>query len=196
MLFYLFFNFIIPTFAIQTKTIKTIITMRVDFKKVGVIKIHNADGQVMVSDPSFDSLSFASTIVSGLMDGTYNCIIGVANLEGWGKRVTKLIIVHEDKNIMDLVNPIHHAVVGVDSGTMCISDIDYYDKYHTGEVKNREKEDDWYNKYVCGMTKFSHTVRNKCVISRSGLGDGGYNVNRYENEYNEVFGVDVTFIEY
>ena len=46
------------------------------------------------------------------------------------------------------------------------------------------------------MTKFSHTVRNKCVISRSGIGDGGYNVNRYENEYNEVFGVDVTFIEY
>lgn len=168
--------------------------MVIEYKQVGFIKVENEDCQVMVSDPCYDSDSFSSTIISSLVCGKYKCIVGTADIEGWGNRVVKLIIVHEDKTLQDLINPIHHGVVGVDSGTMCISDIVYYDRYHTGEKKNANRELRWYDKWVSNMLGHYRTVYNKCVISQSGIGDGSYNVNRYENEYYEVFGVEVVFI--
>ena len=81
--------------------------------------------------------------------------------------------------------------VSVDSGTMSISDIDYYNKYHNDDV-----DDEWYGKNVCDWCnkKKTHIADRKSFISSSGFGDGCYDVfSRVRN--GNTIAIEVVFID-
>lgn len=113
-------------------------------------------------------------------------------------RVSELIVLHEDINqtatLCDLqINSSNDIKVGVDSGTMSISDSDYYKRTHETE----EIEDKYYNKIIINQLGDNKAITfdNNGCCSHSGFGDGNYPVTLYQDENKNIIGVKVTFIE-
>lgn len=113
-------------------------------------------------------------------------------------RVSELIVLHEDINqtatLCDLqINSSNDIIVDVDSGTMSISDSDYYKRTHETE----EIEDKYYNKIIINQLGDNKAITfdNNGCCSDSGFGDGSYPVTLYQDENKNIIGVKVTFIE-
>lgn len=113
-------------------------------------------------------------------------------------RVSELIVLHEDINqntsFCDLqISSSDDIKVGVDSGTMSISDSDYYKRTHETE----EIKDKYYNRIIINQLDNNKAITfdNNGCCSDSGFGDGYYPVTLYQNENKNIIGVKVTFIE-
>jgi hypothetical protein len=113
-------------------------------------------------------------------------------------RVSELIVLHEDINqtatLCDLqINSSNDITVDVDSGTMSISDSDYYKRTHETE----EIEDEYYNKIIINQLDNNKAITfdNNGCCSDSGFGDGSYPVTLYQDENKNIIGVKVAFIE-
>jgi hypothetical protein len=107
----------------------------------------------------------------------------------WGKRVKSLTAIHSDYNGHSIIVKAPFEV-GVDSGQCGIYDEDYYRQYHTEDDCN----EDWYEE-VCNLTDPFGTKDDKCVVSSSGYGDGGYDCFLLRDKNNEVVGFQIVFIE-
>lgn len=164
------------------------------------IKLSN---KVIITDPCYGIQDYPNPHTKLVLDnvkaGTYQTNIHYSDESGWGNRVAALEIIHADYNPfndsievvnLDLVECI--GSVCVDSGQMGIYDYDYYKS-----VSNDDGVDDnWYDE-ICKLTlsqEMSGTKDNLCVVSRTGYGDGDYNV--YIGTVNgEVAYIGIIFID-
>lgn len=144
--------------------------------------------RVRVSDPCYGTDVWCSGVVENVREGKYNVEVQIADAGMWGKRVKSLSVIHTDYN-----GPRNYEQtdfeVGVDSGQAGIYDEDYYNQYHT----NHDCNDDWYED-ICDLTNPYGTKDDKCVVSSSGYGDGGYDCYTITDSNGEVVGITIDYL--
>lgn len=148
-------------------------------------------GQVKASDPCYGDEIWCNTTIKNVLNGEYEASIDIMDCDVWGDRVAKLEIHHKDYLNKPTDFEYEHTC-GVDSGTFCLADLEYYKEHHT----DRDVNEDWYQDYVVDMSDKGHCIDERCVISNSGFGDGGYDVYIHREQVNGyIVGVEVIFID-
>lgn len=152
--------------------------------------------EVMVSDPGYTEPTWCQVKLTDVKPGVYNAYHKSHDCGEWGVRSSMLLVIHQDHNDdEDLVWDQEDGEVGVDSGQAGIFSYETYRKdglemevptvgydgrsfeWLDSVFKDRKDGDDWYLK----MTKRTLTTEgwgtyDQGIVSRSGLGDGGYSL--------------------
>jgi hypothetical protein len=163
------------------------------FKEIGHIFVGDT---IYVSDPCYEVDIWCALSFNFVKSGEYKCYIKEVEYGSWGRRIEEMMIVHIDHIYDKNIKFDYNGRVAVDSGTMSISDYDYYDTTHTGDT---EKDDEWYNIEVCEKTcgddNINHNIAGtQCFIATSGIGDGMYDVESAEVD-GETYAVKVIFLD-
>ena len=112
--------------------------------------------------------------------------------ENWGIRVTDLWITHEDYQDEFPTLYVKDVEIGVDSAKAGFFDSDYFLEHHKGEL-DKEWADRLYEATKTGEGGGA-MIDGKCVVSTSGLGDGGYNLYASQNSEGETVALRIKFI--
>lgn len=153
-------------------------------------KIRVSSSKIVTSDPCYTMDAWCADVINTALNGNYNAYIEISDEGAWGKRVKRLFIVHEDYDNKYYVRE-YESNCGVDSGTFCFADHDYYAERHTEKL-----DEDWYYKNVCNRCEENgYVVDGVCAISSSGYGDGGYNVYSYREKNGYAVGAEIIFID-
>lgn len=156
---------------------------------VGILDFSNIN-QVLVIDPGYDKHIDKLGCTIHIKSGKYKCFIETTQLNDWGKRISRLIVIEENGDIKDAIyNREYAKSIPVDSGTMSIISAEYY-------ANTAITDDKWYENNVmswCGESNY-HIINDKGILSETGLGDGMYDVSTYYNDNNECIGIIVEFI--
>lgn len=154
----------------------------------------NLNHSIVASDPSFPIDIYTNVILDNLIPGTYHCLITEKEFgEGYGLRVTNLIIIHQDAAITNIATLIDE--VSVDGGVAGIFDLEYFQNAHRPEVN-----DEWHNSQIrnplwrSGQYKNFNVTENQGVLTISGFGDGSYPLYVHLNDNNHIDAVRMCFI--
>ena len=144
--------------------------------------------EVVVSDPCYSLPTWCQAVVKNVLPGSYVANATEMDAGDWGNRIAYLTAIHEDYVDQDLSWKRYPAEIGVDSGQAGIFsketyrvdgiDMDVPTETYDGrpfDLPITEDGDDWYLK-MCKITLATlewGTYENG-VVSRSGIGDGGY----------------------
>jgi len=142
---------------------------------------------VMVSDPCYSVPTWCQIKVDGVLPGNYHTFAKQWDDRSWGRRISKLCVVHEDYLNHDLKFRRNTGVVGVDSGQAGIFDLTTYRNDQIAEsittpdvdfsLHDNQAGDAWYAK-MCKFTlsEQSWGSYDNGVVTSSGLGDGSYDL--------------------
>lgn len=145
----------------------------------------------MVSDPCYSVTTWCQKKLTGVLPGDYETFCRHSDdTGGWGRRNSVLMVIHKDHLESDLKWRRTRGVVGVDSGQAGIFTMDTYRNDIVAETietpsgewtgfNNRLSDGDgWYDK-MCALTineEDGWGTYSNGVVSRSGYGDGGYDL--------------------
>ena len=147
---------------------------------------------VFVSDPIYFPGIWCQATIKGIKSGKW---IGFMHKKDtgkdWGTRVTDLWITHEDYQDEFPTLLVKDVEIGVDSAKAGFFDYDYYLEHHKEELNK-----DWADRLLEATKgeKEGDVVDGKCVISSSGLGDGGYNLYASQNSEGKTIALRIKFI--
>lgn len=164
--------------------------MNIIRKHYGTIELGTS---VILSDPCYEPDIWCSAQVNNMLPGIYDCYADFTEIEHWGTRVARLVIIidnppHEAPQKIKEVN----ACLAVDAGVFGIYDEKYFRK------KKSENPDAWYQQNVISwIAKEEGFICEdaKGFITSSGLGDGCYNAYCYLDDHGKVYKIEVVFIE-
>lgn len=144
----------------------------------------------MVSDPCYTDPTWCQKKLSGVKPGNYFVFCrSTDDTGGWGERQSVLLAIHEDHINDDLKFRRTNGIIGVDSGQAGIFSLDTYRKDSVVESVEPPKDSDfilpyrdsegdaWYElmcKFTLGNDGWGSYPNG--VVSRSGYGDGGYDL--------------------
>lgn len=149
--------------------------------------------KVIVTDPCYSTPTWCQAVLSSVHPGKYHTFVLRTDEQEWGIRNSRLFAIHEEYIELKLKWEDTHYDIGVDSGQAGIFSLESYrndkiagtmiypPKKHShqwddGLLPIEKEGDEWYYK-ICGMTINNEdgfgTYKNG-VASRSGIGDGGY----------------------
>ena len=152
--------------------------------------------KVLVSDPCYEYPTWCTGTLENVKPGNYNTnVIYYKDTDNFfNGRVGELIAIHESYTNKDLPWQITEADIGVDSGQCGIFDFEQVkDIIGAGEW---DEEDKFYAK-ACACTdddKQYDEMGNYGVVSRSGVGDGSYDLYVADID-GEIVGIKVVFID-
>ena len=152
------------------------------------------DGQVMVSDPCYEPGVWCQGIIKNMLPGSYRVCGEIADCATWGQRVSKIWILHEKYTEAPPNFNEEDFEVGVDSGQAGIYNLEYY----LQQWADKKTSEEWYGR-VCDETYtelngFSfEALDDKCVVSSSGYGDGGYYCRTSRNNDGKIVYVEIDF---
>lgn len=148
--------------------------------------------EVRVSDPCYSMNVWCAGTISNIKQGIYNCYVTFVDKGEWGVRVSAIELWHQNFDNSSIERPMDKVdfEVGVDSGQAGIFDLNYY-------IKNHPISNEWYDKVrKCTFSKGkldANTMDNKCFVSSSGYGDGGYDC--YTAQVNgKIVAIKIEFI--
>ena len=163
--------------------------MEKNFVKVGTLNLVD-DTMVIVTDPCY-SVAQHLNMTTKVKSGVYNAMVEVKTTK-WGERVSRLAILNKnyDDSYLNPDNAIITCSVGVDSGTMSICSLNFYDSVH-----HDDNDDEWYEDNVVNWEDGQRwkMCDTSGIISSAGYGDGLYFVYVYENKSGETIGIEVVF---
>lgn len=168
-------------------------------------KVITLGSKVRVSDPCYSPDTWCSLLLNAVKPGKYHVNVEHIDDEDWGRRNAKLTAIHEDYVNAELVWE-RHSDIGVDSGQAGIFDeVIYRDDENAKSITYAsggwfgfnitEPGDVFYDK-MCGLTLNSPDqwgTFEQGVVSRSGIGDGGYPVLLAYNEEDVAVGICIDF---
>ena len=151
--------------------------------------------EVMVSDPGYTEPTWCQIKLTDVKPGSYDAYHKTHDAGEWGIRSSMLLVIHKDHTEDELTWEQEDGEVGVDSGQAGIFSYETYRKdglemevptvgydgrsfeWLESVYKDMSDGDDWYLK----MTKKTLTTEgwgsyDQGIVSRSGFGDGGYNL--------------------
>ncbi len=150
--------------------------------------------EVVVSDPCYSPDTWCQGVVKNMLPGFYHCGGEIVETNGWGRRVSKIRILHETASEIPVYLEEESFEVGVDSGQAGIYDAEYYyDQY-----RDKSQREDWYNR-VCDATWDENSgfawdaIDGKCIVSASGYGDGSYVCRTGKNAAGQVIYVEIDY---
>ncbi len=155
-------------------------------------------GQLLVTDPCYKDLNWCNCILN-VKNGIWKIDANIRNTGSWGSRVYSIEAKHE--NAIRLNYRIHKTEIGVDSGQAGFFDPQFFqnDEIVKGLQKDYKeeicKDEPWYS-YCCDRT-LAHKVGviPYGVVSSSGYGDGGYELETATDENGTIIACRITFIE-
>ena len=148
---------------------------------------------VFVSDPIYFPGIWCQAVIEGIKSGKWIGFMYKKDTgKDWGTRVTDLWITHEDYQDEFPTLYVKDVEIGVDSAKAGFFDSDYYLEHHKEGL-----DKDWANR-LYEATKTGEgdgaMIDGKCVVSTSGLGDGGYNLYASQNSEGETVALRIKFI--
>ena len=154
-------------------------------------------GRLAVSDPCYDANVCE---LENVMNGTWHASAVELYTGSWGRRVARLIAVHEDYvNEKMSKGQCLGFDIGVDSGQAGLFDASHYRDSsvipnHEG-VQEVHPSEIWYKHcYDITLSPLSAGVLPYGVVSSSGYGDGGYDCFICRNEYGQIIRTEIEFI--
>lgn len=170
------------------------------------MKTITLSNEVMVSDPCYEVGTWCQHKLTNVLPGEYQCTVAKFEASLWGERCSFIIAVHKDYNTDEKLNwrTARNATVGVDSGQAGIFSMETYrqdEVFVSGQSEHSKKwgshkEDggeEWYG-HMCDMTVSGEawgTYPNG-IVSRSGIGDGSYEL-RVAKHKGKVVGMVLDF---
>ncbi|RAV14393.1 DUF4241 domain-containing protein [Paenibacillus contaminans] len=160
-------------------------------------KFQVESGKLVVSDPCFDLNDVpVMGVLENARNGVWNGLVEKTELDDWGEVCSKLFAHHNNNSIDDLQWVRCDFIIGVDSGQAGIFDIVKY-RLSDSETENQDPDadSDWYLA-CCDITESNDEagVIDGGVVSRSGMGDGGYQAFLAKDEREQIIGVKIVFI--
>jgi hypothetical protein len=152
-------------------------------------KLYLSD-EVIVTDPCYTEDTWCNAKLKNVKDGNYFAFAKKVDCDGWGTRISKLSVIHEEhlKENLKWVR-VRNTDIGVDSGQCGIFSLDtfrkddifatkseFYKKFPSLQDKALPGES-WYG-HMCDRTLEGEgwDTYFKGVVSRSGFGDGSYDL--------------------
>lgn len=172
--------------------------------------------KVIVGDPCYSEIENVA-VLNNVLEGTYNCFVKKGDIDG-GSVMSIEVKHHQYQHLANEPFYIMEGGFGVDSGQAGIYDYDYHQEYHQfdGWILENEgsKEQAWYNRIWVLMNHYdinnNHIegdandfkgerrdfaiMDNSALVSISGLGDGGYDI-EVAKEDGFIKAIRVVFID-
>ena len=152
---------------------------------------------VVVIDPCYDMGTIGcGAVLENVLPGTWACGVDYHDYwEGKPGRVGSLYGYHIDEPDIDFsLDKLEWvAVCGVDSGQLGIFDNAYF--AHSVEI-DPKRNGNWYSE-VCATTLtelLAGAKDERCYVSSSGDGDGGYAIYVARNDAGRIIGIRIPFI--
>ena len=173
------------------------------------MKTITLSNEVMVSDPCYTVGTWCQHKLTNVLPGEYQTMVMKFQDSMWGNRCSFIIAVHKDYNTDEKLNwrKVAVADIGVDSGQAGIFSMETYRKdevFVTGQsnfsktygTSTRGKDDggeEWYG-HMCDMTLEGEGWGSypNGIVSRSGIGDGSYEL-RVAKHKGKVIGMVLDF---
>ena len=159
-----------------------------------------ASGKLIVSDPCYDTDVWCRGELENVLNGTWHASTVELYTGSWGRRIARLIAVHEDfVNEKMSKGQCMGFDVGVDSGQAGLFDASHYRDDtvipNHDNLKDKRPSEIWYD-HCCNITlsPLSAGVRPYGVVSSSGYGDGSYDCFVCRNEYGQIIRAEIEFI--
>lgn len=173
--------------------------------------------EVMVSDPCYDVPTWCHHKLTEVLPGNYYPFNrSVESSIGWGVRNSLLCVIHEDYKSHSLPwEYMSDVTIGVDSGQAGIFSTRTYRNDKHVESSERpeptgkngcswfynvdgfiEKDGDVFYDLMCGLTINNEDgwgTYDEGVVSRSGYGDGSYDLYVSKNEEGKIIGILIDF---
>jgi hypothetical protein len=164
--------------------------------------------EVMVSDPCYVVPTWCQHKLTNVLPGEYLTNVIKSDEGSWGIRIGALVVIHKDY-IEDPLNfrEVKSADIGVDSGQAGIFSMETYrkDEIFMNEVSEFNKsyqgwKDDggeqWYG-HMCDRTLGDEGwgVYDRGVVSRSGYGDGSYELSVAKHK-GKIVGIAINYLGY
>lgn len=149
---------------------------------VGIFNV--SSGVLVATDPCYESSMDDTNAIKNVKNGKWMCFVVTEKVSGWGERVKRLCVNHEEFNDDADNQPweMCEFVVIVDSGQAGFFD--------GGMVHHTHEE--LYD-YICKNSR-NGMVGENYAVSSSGFGDGGYECSVTRNENGEVVAAIIEFI--
>ena len=156
-------------------------------------------GKIVCSDPCYEIPTWCQEIIENVANGTWEAEVVESG------RVYRLFVTHMNSNTGGIEDFVGESIgyCGVDSGQFGFFDFDYYrndkiaenlQKQDFGADFDEEDGDSWY-RACCKITiDEKWGVMPFGAVSRSGYGDGSYEVKGVKNKKDEWVGFCVEFI--
>ena len=188
--------------------------MKADKYKVGELKLGD---KVYVSDPAYSPGIWCQALIGDIKPGKYIGYIYKSNLEDWGRRVIDILIIHEDYPDSYPTKKFEDVEIGVDSAKAGIFEYEFFEDINENTTKKDELFNLMHDLFV-SYDVYGNRIRErisskrasqnkepqepmdaavifgKCIISDSGLGDGGYDLYYSDNEEGEIVALRLNFI--
>jgi len=160
-------------------------------------------GSLYVTDPCYDKGTWCQALLDNVRNGTWRMHMEHTNEGDWGRRVSELICAHEKAGILRWEK--HPADIGVDSGQAGVFDAAHYKNdadYEGFKFEWPESpltgEGAFYDA-CCDVTlcetKDGGGVVPFGAVSRSGFGDGGYDLYIAKDEDGQIVATKIVFID-
>ena len=178
--------------------------------KANKIKLRQS---VIVSDPCYTLGTWCQAKIDNVRSGNFN--VFCKKFEAWGLRPSLLLAVHEDYMGKELFFKEYDGEIGVDSGQAGIFSAENFRKnpdiitkvptvgYDGKDLSwldalskdDNSEEEQWYIKISkLTLTEKQWGLFPTGVVSRSGLGDGGYTLYLAEDEEQNVVGLCLDYL--
>lgn len=176
------------------------------------MKVIKLGEEVMVSDPCYSVPTWCQHILKNVLPGDYVTNVIKSDEGEWGIRVGALIVIH-----MDHVNnplsfrSVKGAIIGVDSGQAGIFSMEtyrndeifkedessFYGIFEDVEINDGVKSGDHWYGHMCDRTldKDLWGAYDKGVVSRTGYGDGSYELSVAKHK-GKIVGISIDYLGY
>ncbi len=160
-------------------------------------------GRAYITDPAYRDDTSLRLLVK-VQRGTWQAAIDLRDERDLGMRVAELITAHESVDVAAVTWQVEDFVLGVDSGTAGVFDVDHFhvDAEGRADVREQARRDGWddgeawYQSLVMDAIESgtSNRVLPHGVITSTGFGDGGYDCYTARNKRKEVIAVRLVFL--
>jgi hypothetical protein len=159
-------------------------------EKIGTIELNS---KVYVTDPCYEDDNDVQARLSNVKSGVYDCFIERKDRnDNWGIRVQYFVVVLQElsEQVDDLLFEYDSETsIGVDSGQAGVFNAPYF--------KKNRKSEDWYDD-VCDYTleeNFAGCIDDQGFVSRSGYGDGCYDLYTVTDSDDKIVAIKVVFVD-
>lgn len=117
-----------------------------NLKRVGSIFLNN---EVLISNPCYETDCRSNILIDGIEDGLYNCFVEISDEGKWGKRVARMVAIHNDYDISVLNEYAFDEDCEIDEDDEWADDKNYiaYRKYDTEIALQHRKNINLYATY-------------------------------------------------
>jgi len=163
--------------------------------------VFNVKGdKIIATDPCYNKNNDGNYVIDNCMPGVWRAVAVLTDdTEGWGCRVSYLMISRENFESFKIKEETVRDVIGVDSGQAGFFDYNFYPagKREGGGFNDPVSDFDLFYDQCCTATlgkRQADTVNKIGAVSASGYGDGVYDLTLWKDGVGKVLAARIDFL--